>query len=432
MRHATSTLTPVESVVLEAIDENALVASLVDLIRVPSTTGTDAESDLQHSQSSELAQLGLDVDSWKFDLDELRSHPLYPGEETDRSEGYGLVGITPGDGTPALVLQGHIDVVPEGELEKWDGRDPFAGDIVGRVLHGRGACDMKAGVAANLGVVRALRAAGVTLERPLAVHSVMSEEDGGLGAFATMLRGHRGDAAVLTEPTTGRIVTACAGALTFRIEVAGRAAHGSTRMSGVSAFDSFLGIDAAIKQLEAERNATPDPLFRNYEIPFGISIGRLHAGNWSSSVPESLVADGRMGVLLGEDPADARAAFEQRVAAACARNPWLRDNPAIVTWPGGQFASGSIDAQHEFIDEVSASISDLTGSGAPERAAAPYGSDLRLYSGIGGIPTLHFGPGDVKFAHAVREQVNLDELIAVTRSLALLAVRRCGARLQKH
>ena len=397
----TTELTHVERRVLDAIDEETLVTTLVDLIRVPSTTGTDAESDLQNSQARELDQLGLQVDSWKFDLDELRSHPHYPGEETDRTEGYGVVGVT-GDGTPALVLQGHIDVVPEGELEKWNGRNPFAGDIVGRVLHGRGACDMKAGVAANLGVVRALRAAGVTLERPLAVHSVMSEEDGGLGAFATMLRGHRGDAAVLTEPTTGRIVTACAGALTFRIEVAGRAAHGSTRMSGVSAFDSFLGIDADIKQLEAERNAHPDPLFRNYEMPFGISIGKLQAGNWSSSVPESLVAEGRMGVLLGENPADARAAFEERVAAACEKDAWLRDNPAIVTWPGGQFASGSIDAQHSFIDEVSASISDLTG-GVPERAAAPYGSDLRLYSGIGGIPTLHFGPGDVRFAHAVAE-----------------------------
>jgi acetylornithine deacetylase len=427
MRDVATRLTRVEQAVLEAIDEEALVSSLVDLIRVPSTTGSDAESDLQHRQASQLEKLGLAVDSWKFDLDELRAHPLYPGEETERSEGYGLVGVT-GEGDPALVLQGHIDVVPEGELEKWEGRDPFAGDIVGRVLHGRGACDMKAGVATNLGVVRALQAAGVTLERPLAVHSVMSEEDGGLGAFATMLRGHRGDAAVLTEPTTGRIVTACAGALTFRIEVAGLAAHGSTRMSGVSAFDSFLGIDAAIKLLEAERNANPDPLFRNYEMPFGISIGRLAAGNWSSSVPESLVAEGRMGVLLGEDPADARALFEQRVAEACERSSWLRQHPAVVTWPGGQFASGSIDSQHEFIDEVSASISALTRE-APQRAAAPYGSDLRLYSGIGGIPTLHFGPGDVRYAHAVREQVDLDELIAVTRSLALLAVRRCGARL---
>jgi acetylornithine deacetylase len=199
-------------------------------------------------------------------------------------------------------------------------------------------------------------------------------------------------------------------------------------MSGVSAFDSFLGINAAIGQLEAERNANPDPLFRNYEMPFGISIGKVQAGNWSSSVPENLVAEGRMGVLLGEDPADARAAFEGRVAAACTEDPWLVDHPAVVSWPGGQFASGSIDSQHEFIDAVSASISDLTGA-APERAAAPYGSDLRLYSGIGGIPTLHFGPGDVRFAHAVREQVNLDELIAVTRSLALLAVRRCGAHL---
>jgi acetylornithine deacetylase len=420
-------LSDVETRVLNSIDETALVDSLVRLIRVPSVTGTDAESELQHELQRELDGAGLDVDAWKFDLEELRAHPLYPGDETDRAEGYGLVATT-GEGVPALVLQGHVDVVPIGDLDRWEGRDPFGADIVDGILHGRGACDMKAGVAANLGVVRALRAAGVTLDRPLAVHSVVSEEDGGLGAFATMLRGHRGDAAVLTEPTTGRIVTACAGALTFQIDVVGRAAHGSTRLEGHSAFDAFLPINAALHELEAERNANPDPLFRNYRLPYGISIGRIRAGDWSSSVPDALHAEGRLGVILGENPVDARAAFERAVADACSRDPWLRDHPAVVTWPGGQFGSGRIAEDHAFIDEVSRSITDLTGA-TPERAAAPYGSDLRLYSGMGDIPTLHFGPGDVRFAHAPREQVSIAELVAVTQSLALLAVRQCGARL---
>ena len=419
-------LSHVETRVLEHVDEDLLVQSLVAFIRVPSVTGTDAESDLQHASAKLLGDAGLEVDNWKFDMAALRADPRFPGEETGRTEGYGVVGMT-GPGYPALVLQGHVDVVPTGDLERWENGNPFSGAIRGDVVNGRGACDMKAGVVANLAVLRAIRASGVTLEHPLAIHSVISEEDGGLGAFATMLRGHGGDAAVLTEPTSTRIVTACAGALTFSITVPGRAAHGSTRLQGVSAFDAFLPLTVALTALEAQRNARPDPRFLTTTLPYPISIGRIRAGDWASSVPDLLVAEGRLGVILDEDPADARAAFERAVATAGAADPWLRDHPATVTWPGGQFASGRIAEDHVFIDEMSDAISNLRGGRVPERTAAPYGSDLRLYSGIGGIPTLHYGPGDVNFAHAPREQVAIGELISVARSLTLLAVRRCGA-----
>lgn len=416
-----------EARVLESLDEQALVEHLVELVRVPSVTGTDAESDLQHREARRLESLGLDVDSWKFDLDELYAHPHFPGVEAPRVDGYGLVGTMGGEGIPALVLQGHVDVVPTGDLEKWSNHDPFSGSISGNVLYGRGACDMKAGYAANVAIVSALAASRVRLERPLAIHSVVSEEDGGLGAFATMLRGHGGDAAVLTEPTSGRIITANAGALTFRISVPGRAAHGSTRLEGVSAIDAFLPLLAAMKELEAERNAAPDALFLGNPLPYPISVGQLSAGDWASSVPDLLVADGRYGVILGEDPDAARLAFANAIARAVAADPWLRDNPPILSWPGGQFASGRLRDDHPFIAEVSDAITDLGGSTRPERAAAPYGSDLRLYSNLGGIPTLHYGPGDVRFAHAPREQVNIEELIAVTRALLVLTIRRCAA-----
>lgn len=423
---------PAEQRVLDAIDDQALVHELVELIRTPSVTGTDAESDLQHRHAEQLRELGFDVDAWKLDLDALYAHPDFPGIEAERHEGYGVVGVLGGQGgadaEPALVLQGHVDVVPTGDLEKWVDRDPWSGAIRDGVVHGRGACDMKAGTAANLAVAHALVRSGVVLERPFAVHSVVSEEDGGLGAFATMLRGHRGEAAVLTEPTSGRLVVANAGALTFELRIAGRAAHGSTRLEGYSAVDAFLPVHAALLELERERNAGADPLFTTTTLPYPISIGTVRAGDWASSVPDLLVAEGRLGVRLDEAPADARAALEAALARAAAADPWLRDHPVEVTWPGGQFASGRIDSAHPFIDEVSAAVADTEGRSA-ERAAAPYGSDLRLYAGIGGIPTLHYGPGDVRFAHAPREQVEIEELLRVTRTLAVLAARRCGAHL---
>ncbi|MFI7640165.1 ArgE/DapE family deacylase [Nonomuraea sp. NPDC049400] len=413
----------VEARVLNAIDEAETVSLLAETVRVPSVTGTDGESELQHRFARLLTEAGMDVDVWKLDLADLTGRPGFPGTEAPRTEGYGVVAVTEGEGPPALALQGHVDVVPTGDLAKWEGSDPFAARITGDVLHGRGACDMKAGLVANLAVARAIRKAGVRLARPLAVHCVVSEEDGGLGAFATLARGHTAEAAVITEPTSGAVITANAGALTFRLEIAGRAAHGATRYEGVNAVEAFWPVFEAIRRLEAARNQDVPGIFQGNVMPYPIEIGTVRAGDWASTVPDLLVAEGRLGVRLEEDPAAARAAFEEAVSGVA--HPWLRDHPPVVTWPGGQFASGRLPAGHALLSEVTSAVADVTGR-PPAETAAPYGSDLRLYA-AGGIPTLHYGPGDVRFAHAPREQVDLRELREVTRALALLAVRRCGA-----
>jgi acetylornithine deacetylase len=223
-------------------------------------------------------------------------------------------------------------------------------------------------------------------------------------------------------------VTATAGALTFRIEVAGRSAYGSMRREGVSAFEAFLPIHEALAGLEAERNAEPDPLFDGSDLPYALSVGVIAAGDWASNVPDKLTAEGRLGVQLDEDPRQARLALEDAVAEASAKDPWLRENRPIVSWPGGQFASGRIDPDHSLVEEVAAAVVS-TGGARPPLGAEVYGSDLRLYAGIGGIPTLHYGPGDIRVAHGPQEHVELDQLVQVTRSLVVLALRRCGGHL---
>ncbi|MFD1936696.1 MULTISPECIES: ArgE/DapE family deacylase [Nonomuraea] len=413
-----------EARVLDAIDDAEVVNLLAEAVRIPSITGTAAESELQHWCARLLTEAGLDVDLWKLDLAALKSMDGFPGTEAPRVEGYGVVGVTEGEGRPALILQGHVDVVPTGDLAQWEGGAPFTPRFTGDTLHGRGTCDMKAGLIANLAVVRALKRSGVRLARPMAVHCVVGEEDGGLGAFATLARGHTGEAAVITEPTSGKVIIANAGALTFRVEIAGRAAHGATRQEGVSAVEMFWPVFEAIRKLEARRNIRPPAVFDRNALPYPIEIGTVRAGDWPSSVPDLLVAEGRIGVQLDEDPADARAAFEEAVQTI--DHPWLRANPPAVSWPGGQFASGSLAADHPLLDEITRAVVDTTG-GTPAAGAAPYGSDLRLYT-AGGIPSLHYGPGDVRFAHAPREQVDLRELRETTRALAVLAVRRCGER----
>ncbi|MBA3524281.1 MAG: ArgE/DapE family deacylase [Geodermatophilaceae bacterium] len=412
-----------EARVLAAVDPDWLTTRLTELVAVPSITGSSAESEAQHLMAGWLAGAGLDVDLWPIDMRAIAADPDFPGTEAPRVEAWGLVGVTHGDRTPGLVLSGHIDVVPPGDPAQWPG-DPFVPRIVGGALHGRGACDMKAGLVAALGAARALHDAGIRLAAPLAVHSVVGEEDGGLGALATLRRGHSGAACVIPEPTGGRVVTANAGALGFRLTVMGHAAHGAVRDRGVSALEAFLPVHRALIALETERHRDVDPRFADHPRPYALSIGTVHAGEWSSTVPDRLVAEGRFGVHLGEAPATARHAFETAVAAACAGDPWLAAHPVRVEWTGGQFASGALPVGHPLLAAVQTAVTDVTGVRPLERAA-PFGSDLRQYAAAG-IPTLHYGPGHFDWAHAPDERVTLAEVVDVTRTFALLAVRLCG------
>lgn len=418
-------LSSAEAAVLASIDEDAIGRLLLELLAIPSITGSAAESDLQHVLAGRLQQLGLDVDLWSMDLEALGADTDFPGTEAPRDEAWGLVADTPGptDG-PSLILQGHVDVVPPGDVTRWVS-GPFEPRVTaGEVVHGRGACDMKAGLVANLAVVAAIRASGVRLGGRLSMHCVVSEEDGGLGAFGTVRRGHLADACIITEPTSGTLTTANGGALTFSTRVPGSATHASTRYAGTSAVDAYLPIHRALTELEWQRNSLVDPLMAEYPTAYCLSVGTIRAGDWASSVPDLLVAEGRLGVAIDDELAAARDQLEQCVADACRNDPWLRDRPATVSWAGGQFGSGRLLANHPLRALVRDCHHALMGGSQLRERGAPYGSDLRIYAAAG-VPTLHYGPGDVRTAHSPREQV---ALIEVTRTLVLTVLRALGTR----
>jgi acetylornithine deacetylase len=423
-------LTRAEERALAAVDRTAIATALTELLAVPSVGGTDAEADVQHLLAKQLTRLGLDVDLWAMDLPALTADAEFPGAEVARPEAWGLVGTAAGaeDGTddvPALVLSGHVDVVPPGDLAKW-GTEPFEPTWHGTRVHGRGACDMKAGVVANLAAVAAVRAAGVRLRRGVALHLVVGEEDGGLGAFGTLRRGHTGEACIITEPTSGTLITAAAGALTFTLEVPGVATHASTPYAGHSAIDSYVLLHRALAELGEQRNRAVETLMAEYPVPYPLVVGRVRAGDWSSSVPDLLVADGRLGLRIEEDPDVARRELEERIAAVAAADPFLRDHPPVVTWSGGQFAGGQLFPGHPLRELVLQAHADIAGQERLRERGAPYGSDLRLYAGAG-VPTLHYGPGDVRLAHGPDEAVELDEVVRVTEALVLAVLRSCGA-----
>jgi acetylornithine deacetylase len=420
-------ISPVEQRALSAIDEDGLVRCLSDLIRIPSVSGSKEENDAQRWFAERMSEAGLVTDLWEIPLAETAAHPDFPGAEVHRDAALGLVGSFGDEKSgPTMVLNGHIDVVPPGDVAQWSTGGPYSGAVHHDSVFGRGACDMKGGLVCALAAIAAVKRSGVRLRGRVLLESVVGEEDGGLGTFATLLRGYRGDAAIIPEPTDLAIVPACAGALTFRLTMTGRSTHASVRLEGVSTIEKLFVVWKALDALEKKRNTDAGKLFERFSLPYPLSVGTLAAGDWPSSVPDRLVCEGRIGVALGESITEARADLERAVAEACATDPWLREHPVKVEWFGGQFASGQIPRDHSLVSLVSSVHETFEGVPADVHAA-PYGSDLRLMVGLGGIPTLHYGPGNVRHAHAPDEHVRIEHLRAVTRGLVLSTLRFCGA-----
>jgi acetylornithine deacetylase len=418
------TLTNLERKALQAIDVDALLALLTDLVAIRSLGGQ--ETPAQEYVADLLRRLDMDVDVWELDLDTLRQHPAF-SMEMERSGALGVVGIMGRNQTDGrtLVLNGHVDVVPAGEEESWQYSPWKASRVDGRV-YGRGTCDMKGGLACALHAAQILRQLGVQLEGRLLIESVVGEEDGSVGTLAAVLRGYRADGAIVLEPTELVVAPAQAGALSFRVMVPGRTAHGSMREEGVSAIEKFFPIHQALLDLERSRNeAASHRLYARYELPYALCIGKVEGGDWASNVADWLVFQGRYGVAPDEDLPTARRRFEETIAEVAQDDPWLRDHPPEVEWWGAQWIPASTPIDHPLVEAVAAAFAEA--SGTPARIEGmTYGADMGLLVNVGQTPTVLFGPGDVRHAHRPDEFVEIDDLLAVTRTLILTILRFCG------
>jgi acetylornithine deacetylase len=169
-----------------------------------------------------------------------------------------------------------------------------------------------------------------------------------------------------------------------------------------------MSIHAALAELEASLNAdVAHPLMASLPLPYPLVVGQLHAGEWSSSVPDRLVFEGRAPVRVGESPADARRAVEAAVVAA-APDDGL---PVELAWSGGQFASAQTDPAGPLASLVLAATGEVLGR--PARAAGvPWGADMRLWCAAG-VPTVMVGTRGIEVAHAVDERVAVPDLGAL-------------------
>ncbi len=400
------------------------VRLLQELVRVPSVTGD--EGAVQEVVERAFRERGLAVDVWEASPEEISPYKEHVGEQAGYENRPNVVGVRAGrGGGRSLLLNAHVDTVAAGDASAWS-RDPFSGEVEGDLLYGRGSCDMKGGLVSHLAALDALSELGVELRGDVSVAATVGEENGGLGALSTVLRGYRADAALITEPTRLALVPAQGGSLVFRLEVPGRSAHAAVRDEGVSALEKFIPIFEELGKLEDERNATlRHPLYEGVRNKVPINVGVVRAGNWASTVPESLVAEGRVGLIPGEEIETFRETVADRIAAVAGRDPWLRENPPKLEWFGGQFAPAEVPPDAPICEAVKRAHERATGE-EPIVEGVPYGADMRLFIRFGEMPCVMYGAGDVNVAHAPDEHLSITELLTASKTVACLLAEWCG------
>jgi acetylornithine deacetylase len=379
------------------------------LLRFDTTGGNERPA--QEFLHDRLADLGFETYTWSVDADALAAHPSFPSvggiDAEDRPSVAGVLEFGGPSQGRTLVLDGHVDVVPA-VADQWSG-DPFDPRWEGDRLLARGAADMKSQLAACVFAARHVADRDGDLDGRLVVESVAGEEDGGLGAATAAASNpypFERDAAIITEPTDLRVVTATEGCLMGQVSIEGRPAHAARRWEGESVWPHFERVRQAFAELEAERaTRLTHPLYERFEVPWPIVFGRLEAGTWASNVPGTLRADVRVGVAPGESVGTVEAACRERLDGLAAG----QDVAIGFERLGVQFESAEVDVDEPIVTSLQESMT-TSGIDSIEPIGETYGSDARHYLAAG-IPTVVFGPGRIEEAHFPDESTDWPDVL---------------------
>jgi acetylornithine deacetylase len=390
------------------------------------------EAALQEYVAARMRAAGLVVRVWEPEPADLppNRYAIPPGHHF-RGRPQLLATAQGAGGGRTLLLNGHIDVVSVEPREQWT-TDPFGGDLRDRSVWGRGACDMKGGVAAMLLATEVLRALDVPLAGDVVVNTVTDEESTGAGSLAVAASGLRADGGIIPEPTSLEAWLGTRGSLMPRITVAGRAGHAGLEPEHwsaggpVNALEKMQVVLEALQRLRLDWQLRPDA---QHDVlpPSFIVPTALSGGQWMVSYPAEATLDCHVQYVPGQADDDGygsrvEAEVEQRVLAAAQSDPWLARNPPRFHWPGDAPA-GWVDPA----EPVAATALDaMAAVGLPPVIARR----TTFYDGAtftrAGIPTIAFGPGDIAVAHTVDESVPVDELVRAAQVLAVAAMRFCG------
>ncbi|PHP65687.1 acetylornithine deacetylase [Zhengella mangrovi] len=421
-----------QTAILSAVDRlfDEQIAFLAELTAFSSTRGNEQAA--QDFMAAELGERGYAVDRWQIDIDDIRHLPGFSPVAGPYEDAVNVVASHRSSTAKgrSLILNGHIDVVPEGPLDMWDS-PPFAPRVDGGWMYGRGAGDMKAGLASNLFALDALRFCGFAPAADVFVQSVVEEECTGNGALACLQRGYRADAALIPEPFSERLVTAQVGVIWFQVHLKGLPTHVAYAGSGANAIEAAVPLIGALHKLQDRWNVGNHRhgAFDHVHHPLNLNIGRITGGDWASSVPAWCVFDVRIGIFPGQDIAQAREEIEAALNEAAGDNAFLRDNLPQVVYHGFHAEGYALaDDRRDTTLDVIATLEDAHGAvtgQALDRAAITATTDARFFGLYADTPALVYGP-HAEAIHGFNERVDLESMRRVTQATALFIAGWCG------
>ncbi|SLN14920.1 ArgE/DapE family deacylase [Roseisalinus antarcticus] len=408
-------------------DQTAFLAALT---AHPSTRGN--EQGAQTFMAEALAERGYTVDRWQIDVAAIRGLPGLSPVPEPYEDAVNVVAShhsRTGKGR-SLILNGHVDVVPEGPKDMWTSA-PFAPRIEDGWMWGRGAGDMKAGLSSNLFALDALRACGLAPAADVTFQSVVEEECTGNGALACLQRGYTADAVLIPEPFAETLVTAQLGVIWFQVRLKGRPTHVAYAGTGANAIEAAIPLIQALHEMEARWNAPANrPAdYAHMDHALNLNIGRIAGGDWTSSVPAWCVLDVRMAIFPGQGIEAAKAEIEEVIRDAARQDPFLRGAMPDIVYHGFH-AEGyalSLDGSGTAaaaIGALKAAHGAVTGAELP-RAPITATTDARFFGLHAGTPTLVYGPR-AEAIHGFDERVDLESLRRVTKATALFIAGWCG------
>ena len=401
------------------------VAFTKQMMRSPSTRG--AEHAVQDMVFRALRDRGYALDRFEMDETALRAHEGAGGFSEQHSRAPIVVGIhrPREEKGRSLILQAHVDVVPPGPVDMWT-HPPFEPVIEGDWLFGRGGADMKAGHAANLFALDALRRIGLQPAATVYIQSVVEEESTGNGALMTHLRGYKADAVLIPEPEDEKLVRANVGVLWFQVLVRGMPVHVREMGAGANAIDAAYRVVGELRKLEEDWNKDKSGRehFQNEEHPINLNIGRIEGGDWASSVPAWCRLDCRISIYPGQRAEACARNIKERVAAFARADRFLANSPPVVTFNGFHAEGYVLEPGSEAEAVLGRAHEAATGRKLESFMTAGY-LDTRVYALYDRIPALCYGPHS-RNIHGFDEGVSLSSVKRITGAIALFIAEWCG------